>query len=347
MTTTPKQRAVLCPLLSCGAALRVLLLCLALEKTPSGLAAQSAPASLEIRLHSGLTITGAVGSVYAIEYTTSPAVKTSWRCLSFLQLSTPTHLWTDPTPATGPQRFYRATLDVRPNLVFIPPGSFRMGSPSNEVGRLPDEGPQTVVTLTQGFYMARYKVTQTDYQWVVGSYPSVFTGDFNRPVETVSWEDATNYCALLTRRERAARVIPPNCVYRLPTEAEWEYACRAWTTTRFSYGDDPGYTNLANYAWYVSNSGHTTRAVGEKLPNPWGLYDMHGGLWEWCQDWYGPYPGGQVTNPQGPTSGTYRVYRGGSWGCRPEKCRSAIREANPEGETGYVGFRVVLALAGP
>lgn len=313
-------------------------------------AAFAAPAvtqNLSIQLHSGLVITGAVGSVFSVEYSTSPAVKTSWRCLSFVQLPTSTYLWTDPTPVAGAQRFYRATPDVRPNLVFIPPGTFRMGSPSNEVGRLADEGPQTIVTLTRGFYMAPYKVSQADYQWVVGTYPSVFTGDFNRPVETVSWEDATNYCALLTRRERAARTIPVNCVYRLPTEAEWEYACRAWTTTRFSYGDDPGYTNLAAYAWYAANSGHTTHAVGEKLPNPWGLYDMHGGLWEWCQDWYGPYVGGWLTDPQGPPNGKYRVYRGGSWGCRPEKCRSAIREANPEGETGYVGFRVVLAPANP
>ena len=190
-----------------------------------------------------------------------------------------------------------------------------MGSPTNEVDRLDNEGPQTVVTLTKGFYMSKYKVTQKDYQWVIGGYPSVFTGDFSRPVETVSWEDATNYCARLTQRERAARLIPPNSVYRLPTEAEWEYACRAWTSTRFSYGDDPSYMSLAKYAWYLDNSGHTTHPVGQKLPNPWGLYDMHGGLWEWCQDWYGPYPGGSVIDPQGPATGSYRVFRGGSWGC--------------------------------
>jgi formylglycine-generating enzyme required for sulfatase activity len=232
-------------------------------------------------------------------------------------------------------------------MIFIPPGSFRMGSPTNEVGRLSDEGPQTVVTLTKGFYMSKYKVTQKDYQWVIGTYPSVFTGDDSRPVETVSWEDATNYCARLTQRERAARVIPANCVYRLPTEAEWEYACRAWTSTRFSYGDDPTYMSLAKYAWYGDNSGRITHPVGQKSPNPWGLYDMHGGLWEWCQDWYGPYPGGSVIDPQGPATGAYRVFRGGSWGCEGEECRSASRDFNPEGETGYVGFRVVLAFGQP
>ena len=232
-------------------------------------------------------------------------------------------------------------------MIFIPPGTFRMGSPTNEVGRLGDEGPQTVVTLTKGFYMNKYKITQTDYQWVIGTYPSSFTGDFRRPVETVSWEDATNYCARLTQRERAARVIPPNAVYRLPTEAEWEYACRAWTPTRFSYGDDPTYMRLADYAWYVDNSGHTTHPVGQKLPNPWGLYDMHGGLWEWCQDWYGSYPGGSAIDPQGPATGSYRVFRGGSWGCQGGECRSASRDFNPEGETGYVGFRVVLVPGQP
>ena len=112
-------------------------------------------------------------------------------------------------------------------------------------------------------------------------------------METVSWYDATNYCGELTERERAAGRIATNSVYRLPTEAEWEYACRAGTSTRFSYGDDPGYTNLTNYAWYGDNSGGTTHPVGQKLPNPWGLYDMHGNVWEWCQDWWSDtYPGG-------------------------------------------------------
>jgi len=135
-------------------------------------------------------------------------------------------------------------------------------------------------------------------------------------------------------------------VYRLPTEAEWEYGCRAGTSTRFSYGDDPGYTNLTNYAWYWDNSGGETHAVGQKLANPWGLYDMHGNVWEWCQDWYGGYPGGIVLDPQGPDSGSCRVISGGDWHDYPGGCRSARRlnsNFDPDsGRNGDIGFRIVL-----
>ena len=148
-----------------------------------------------------------------------------------------------------------------------------------------------------------------EYLAVMGNTPSYYNGvqqetdygtDLTRPVETVSWNDAVAYCAALTTRQRAAGWIAPNAVYRLPTEAEWEYACRAWTSTRFSYGDDSGYTNLTNYAWYYGNSDYQTHPVGQKLPNAWGLYDMHGNVFEWCQDWFDTYPGGIALDPQGP-----------------------------------------------
>jgi formylglycine-generating enzyme required for sulfatase activity len=243
---------------------------------------------------------GAVGTVYSVEYVTDLAQTKDWRCLTFLQLPATNYLWFDPTaPVTG-RRFYRAVQTEEPtNMVFIPPGTFRMGSPTNEAERTTDEGPQTAVTISRGFWMGKYLVTQGDYLAVVGINPSHFTGDPSLPVETVSWSDATNYCGVLTQRERAAGRIATNLVYRLPTEAEWEYACRAWTSTRFSYGDDPSYTNLTNYAWYEENSDLMTHPVGQKLPSLWGLYDMHGNIFEWCQDWYGPYPGGIALDPQG------------------------------------------------
>ena len=177
--------------------------------------------------------------------------------------------------------------------------------------------------------------------------------DLSRPVEQVSWNDATNYCATLTQRERAAGRIATNRVYRLPTEAEWEHACRGWTSTRFSYGDDPGYTNLTNYAWYEGNSGGTTHLGGQKLANPWGLYDMHGNVWEWCQDWRsGSLSGGIAVDPQGPATGPGRVVRGGGWGCwdvGAGSLRSAIRGiCGPgAGGTGAAGFRILLAPGQP
>jgi formylglycine-generating enzyme required for sulfatase activity len=247
------------------------------------------PARLALQTYAGLTITGAVGAVYQIQYVPDVAQTNNaraWRCLDFLQLPVSPCLWADKSaPATG-RRFYRAVVFWAPtNMVFIPPGTFRMGSPTNEVDRYEDEGPQTAVTISRGFWIGKYEVTQDEYQAVKGSNPSYFTGDSKRPVERVSWFDATNYCAKLTQREVAAGRIASNGVYRLPTQAEWEYACRGWTSDRrFSYGDDPGYSNLTRYAWYGGNSGGTTHPVGQKLPSPWGLYDIHGNVWEWCQD---------------------------------------------------------------
>jgi formylglycine-generating enzyme required for sulfatase activity len=326
-------------------------LCLAVWAAGPKSSAQTPPA-LGVQLFAGLNITGAVGAVYSVQYVTDPGQRnnaSAWRCLEFLQLPASPYLWADKSaPATG-RRFYRAVqAGATTNLVFIPPGTFRMGSQTNDADRFDNEGPQTVVTISRGFWMAKYLVTQGDYLAMIGSNPSYFTGDSNRPVEQVSWYDATNYCGVLTERERAAGRIATNSLYRLPTEAERDYACRGWTSTRFSYGDDPGVTNLGNYAWYAENSDGTTHPVGQKLANPWGLYDMHGNVAGWCQDWYGPYPGGIAVDPQGPSTGSYRVIRGGSWDICAICGRSATRHfCNPANGSSGIGFGVVLAAGQP
>jgi formylglycine-generating enzyme required for sulfatase activity len=308
------------------------------------------PTDLDIHLYAGLTITGQVGTVCAIEYVTDLAETNCWRCLEFLRLPASPCLWTDKSaPVTG-QRFYRAReFEAPTNMVFIPPGTFMMGSPSNEVDRVYYEGPQTAVTISHGFWMGKYEVTQGEYLAVMGNNPSYFKGDTNRPVERVNWFDASNYCAALTQRERAAGRIATNVVYRLPTEAEWEYACRAWTLTRFSYGDDPEYADLTYYEWYADNSGWTTHPVGQKLPNPWGLYDMNGNVSEWCQDWWSDsLPGGIAVDPQGPAAGQDRVIRGGDLGTIARACRSAHRFFSyPYIGLDCYGFRVVLAPSQP
>jgi formylglycine-generating enzyme required for sulfatase activity len=239
-------------------------------------------------------------------------------------------------------------MEAPADMVFIPPGTYRMGSAEDEVGRYVWERPQMDVIISRGFWMGKYEVTQREYLELMGGNPSGFTGDLSLPVETVSWSDAVDFCSALTEREHAAARIRVNCVYRLPTEAEWEYACRAWTSTRFSYGDDPVYAGLTDYAWYEDNSGGETHPVGQKLPNPWGLYDMHGNVWEWCQDWFDNYSGGILLDPQGPASGSTRVARGGDWGVSARSCRLAnIFSPDPNDRQNYLGFRIVLAPGQP
>jgi len=235
-------------------------------------------------------------------------------------------------------------------MVWIEPGEFVMGSPPDEVGRFLDkEEPQTRVTLTRGYWIGQYEVTQAEFEAVLGFNPSLFAGVSDRPVEKVSWFDALNYCAVLTERERHAGRLPEGFAYRLPTEAEWAYAARAGTTTRFSYGDDPGYERLRDYAWYGGNSGLRPHPVGQKLPNPWGLYDVHGNVFEWCLDWFGDLPGGWVIDPWGPGEGIDRIIRGGYWDSTPAMSRSAVRvHFPPDTRISYLGFRIVLAeVEGP
>jgi hypothetical protein len=188
------------------------------------------------------------------------------------------------------------------------------------------------VKLTKGFWLGVYPVTQAEWQKVMGSNPSRFKGD-SRPVEQVSWGDCQEFCRKLSAREGRT--------YRLPTEAEWEYACRAGTTTTYCFGD--GVVNLGEYAWYGGNSNDQTHSVGQKKANGWGLYDMHGNVYQWCQDWYGAYPQTDQVDPHGPSEGSDRVLRGGSWSDDPRYCRSAYRITfEPGGRNCFLSCRLAL-----
>ncbi len=219
-------------------------------------------------------------------------------------------------------------------LLPIPAGSFAMGSTNGEA----DEKPVTQVQLTQPFWLGKTEVTQGQWERVMGSNPSAFKkAGANAPVEQVFYEDALAFCQKVTASERAAGRLPEGYAYTLPTEAQWEYACRAGTT-----GDYAG--NLALLGWYSDNSGSTTHAVGQKQANAWGLYDLHGNVCEWCRDWFGNYPGGTVTDPTGAASGTDRVLRGGCWFLTARNCRSASRfRFEPGLRYRDLGFRLALA----
>ena len=217
-------------------------------------------------------------------------------------------------------------------LVPIPAGEFQMGSPESEPDR-EDGETQHLVKITKPFYLSAYEVTQEQYEKVMGKNLSISKGP-TKPVENVSWNDAVEFCRRLSDQE--------GMEYRLPTEAEWEYACRAGTTTAYSFGDDT--SQLSKYAWY-GNSGGTTHPVGEKLPNAWCLYDMHGNVFEWCQDWFGDYGDEKVViDPTGPVSGIgfrRHVLRGGAFIYPPMFVRAANRcNFLPVSRFPVFGFRL-------
>ncbi|MBI5766755.1 MAG: formylglycine-generating enzyme family protein [Verrucomicrobia bacterium] len=216
-------------------------------------------------------------------------------------------------------------------LVWIAPGTFWMSGTHGA-------GDDTEVTLTRGYWLGQTEVTQAQWQGVIEDNPlPFFTRGSDRPVETVAWDMAMIFCTKLTERERSAGRLPPGYAYTLPTEAQWEYACRAGTTGPFAGEIDA-------LAWHEGNSGGQTHPVGQKRPNAWGLYDMHGNVQEWCADWFGAYPGGQVNDPTGPALGQYRVLRGGGWAGSTGSCRSAFRLfVQPASGNRVLGFRLALA----
>lgn len=222
---------------------------------------------------------------------------------------------------------------VRMELVWIPAGTFVMGSPTSEAERNSDETQHTV-TISRGFWMGKYEVTQEQWTKVMGYNPSNLQGAQN-PVEMVTWIDCQTFIQQLNTRVSGGG-------FRLPTESEWEYACRAGTETRFYTGDST--SDLARAGWYDGNADNTTHPVGQKQSNGFGLYDMHGNVWEWCQDLYGTYPSGSVTDPinkVAPSSDEFRVVRGGSCLAPAGYCRSAVRfESISDGPGVAKGFRL-------
>ncbi|MDB5147691.1 MAG: hypothetical protein JWQ57_1711 [Mucilaginibacter sp.] len=271
-------------------------------------------------------------------------------------------------------------------MSWIPAGTFVMGSPETEAGRKPDESPQTTVTLTKGYWIGNTEVTIGEWKAVTGMNvrdkvnkllndttmydfmgKKMLIRDFMHfdkndpdkvlanetdelPMYFVNWNEAMQFCKKLTSQERTAHRLPAGYEYTLPTEAQWEYACRAGSTGATYDGATDA------LAWYGGNSfkGYKgkgfgnpvtgSRNVAGKRPNKWGMYDMLGNLWEWCYDWYGPYPGGRITDPVGPANGMYRVNRGGSFGSGINDERSANRATNPPNEdSAWRGFRIVLS----
>src|SRR5690242_12425397 len=353
----------------------VLLLPALISLNPNSQALAQSPAGLQLQWSNGLAvleISGAASNACTVQYATNLAAVNPWHYLANFQPANEPALLVAGNTAASSLGFFRVFTQQLPtnvvpvtNMIWISPGTFTMGSPVSEALRGTNE-PRHVVEISQGFYMGKYPVTQGEYRELIGTNPSAFSTnqgfesqDLSRPVERVSWNDATNYCALLTQQEIAANKLPANWVYRLPTESEWEYACRAGTTTAVYYGNRllSGMANFNGTNEYDAAIGaianpsgvyhEQTTAVGSYEPNAWGLCDMCGNVFEWCQDWFGSYPAGPVTDPQGTDNGEHtRVVRGGGWDDDGQYCRSSQRaRILPISMAPNVGFRIVLAPA--
>ncbi|MDR1167245.1 MAG: formylglycine-generating enzyme family protein [Deltaproteobacteria bacterium] len=249
---------------------------------------------------------------------------------SFLSVSL--FLWCNAAPAVSDE----VTNSVGMKFALISPGAFTMGADLNVENAFIWEAPQHRVTISRPFYMGIYEVTQAEWRSVMGgANPSEFKGQ-TLPVENVSWDDAVSFVRNLNQKEGTEK-------YRLPTDAEWEYSARAGTTSAQFFGGDEN--SLGTYAWFLDNSGDKTRPSGEKSPNPWGLYDIYGNVWEWVQDFYGDYSSDAATDPKGPSEGSYRVNRGCGWDSPSGDCRSAKRFRNtPDYRYGNLGLRVAFTV---
>jgi len=221
-------------------------------------------------------------------------------------------------------------------FVKIPAGSFMMGSAEDEKDRFDNESPRHEAILTRPFYLGMYEVTRRQWHAVMGTkMPETDLRRADHPVDRVTWKA----CQAFIEKMNTLGVG----TFRLPTEAEWEYACRAGTETRFFWGDDPDHAEVNEYAWSSLSAGKRSYGVGQKRPNQWGLRDMCGNVQEWCQDWKGDYVAGRQTDPTGPATGTYRVFRGGGWGYGPGYCRSASRSGLvPNERSDGLGLRLVM-----
>jgi len=356
---------------------------------PAGNAPAQTIPSLGMQPYTGISVTGVVGRVYQVQYATVMSPTATWYALQHFELKWNPHRFVDnTTPATG-QRYYRVVevdvpTNITPvaNMLFVPPGTFTMGSPPDEPGRWFDEGPQTTVTISHPFWMGKFEVTQgefvsimntnTSYQrnggfWYLqfGGVGGPVTNEVLHPIDACTWFEATNYCHTLTMQERAAGRIPPGWAYRLPWEAEWEYACRAGTTTAFHYGPALR-SGMANFRGTEEQPpcgeeedcinplgiflGRSCE-VGRYEPNNWGFYDMHANLFEWCLDYWSPsLPGGSVIDPKGTVPSTGRLIRSGRWYSSARRARSATRLGYGTPETlrsDDVGFRVILTPVDP
>jgi formylglycine-generating enzyme required for sulfatase activity len=236
---------------------------------------------------------------------------------------------------------------LKMTFCWCPPGKYSMGSPAGE--SFLDNETQHTVALTRGFWLGKYEVTQGQWKTVLDTQPwsgkELVKGGSDYPATYVSWDDAAEFCRKLTEHERRAGRLPPEGQYALPTEAQWEYACRAGTKTRFHFGDDEA--SLGSYAWFRENANDTgekyAHQAGQKRANDWGLHDMHGNVWEWCQDWYRKdYEKLAADDPVNLVAGSDRVIRGGCWNLYPVRCRSSDRDVNkPSDRSSDIGFRVV------
>ncbi|MEI9863191.1 MAG: formylglycine-generating enzyme family protein [Limisphaerales bacterium] len=328
-------------------------------------------ATLSAALTPTVIVSGPAGSLQQVQYSTNLTDPNGWKILSHIRLAGGPKPFYD-TTASGVQRFYR-TLTVGladTNLVWILPGTFLMGSPESEQGRLASEGPQTLVTLTDGFFMGQFEVRNLDWLAIMGSIPlasdATLTNYLQRPVRHIAWSQATNYCALRTAAEISVGKIPAGWTYRLPTEAQWEYAARAGSNGPFAFGNElrsdavrvdavfngdyPYPTNVIPVGpVYYANP----QVVGSCAPNGFGLYNVHGNVAEWCLDGnpgssVPGYPGGSVTNPISGSDGAYKFVRGGSYFDTAAACRSAKRSLTLGLNTpDTTGLRVILVPANP